>query len=107
MRKDASLNSTSAFSPSASETDIGVPFATGSVAGSKNEKSAAASETAAPATKIQDVESKSAMPKHFAPTSEKTPDATQPTVPKTRMRGKVRFVECASAIVAVSDQVGI
>jgi len=70
-------------------------------------KSAATNETNAPEAKIHGVASKSAIPKHFAPTSEKTPEATQPIVPKTRMRGNVRFVEWASAIVAVSDQVGM
>ena len=41
------------------------------------------------------------------PTTENTAEATQPSVPNTRMCGNAAGVECVIAIVAVSDQPGM
>ena len=101
------LKSTSALSPSASATDTGVPFAAGGVAGSANARSPPAADAAAPHANIHAVVSKFSMPNHLTPTKENTPDATQPTVPKTRILGNSSFGRCAMPIAAESDHVGM
>ena len=68
-------------------TESGRPFAAGSVGGSRSETTPAATPVSAPPAKIQGEASKPAKPKQPKATSEKTPDATQPSVPKMRNRG--------------------
>ena len=102
-----SRKSANALSPSASTTLIGVPFAHGGVAGSVSAITAPRSAASAPDAKIHGVTSKSAMPKQVAPTTEKTPEATQPSEPNTRIRGNASRDEWAIAMADDTDHVGM
>ena len=105
-RNALSRRRTSAPSPSASPTDIGVPLACGAVLGRTKEKRPAANVTAAPPANIHGEESNVLNPAAAA-ASEKTQEAIQPSVPNMRMRGKASLLAWAIATVAVSAHVGM
>jgi hypothetical protein len=106
-RKLRSLKRTSALSPSASDIDNLTPFMQGLVGGRIKERTPPRNETNAPPRKMKGDKSKFCKPKNFDPTTEKTPDETQPNVPNTLMRGYMISLALAIAIEAVRDHVGI
>ena len=87
--------------------DMGVPFAFGGVAGRANARSPPSAAAIAPAMKMQGVESKFSMPRHFTPMMENTAEATHPSEPNTLICGKAAVVELDIAIAAVSDHDGM
>ena len=106
-RKRGSLKSEKALSPNASTRLIGVPCARGGVGGRTSARPAAASAVPDAQAKIHGEVSKPVRPNHRMPTTENTAEATQPSVPNTRMCGNAAGVACVIVIVAVSDQPGM
>ena len=106
-RKRGSLKRVKALRPKASTTLIGVPRALGGVGGRRSARPAVTRAVPAAQAKIHGDVSNPVMPRQLMPTTENTAEATQPSVPNTRMCGNAAGVECVIAIVAVSDQPGM